>query len=91
MRTFNGLQAFTQQLTNSGQLDARYARITGNNSEVNLNAGVRLGNSQIPLTKNSPGISGQITWDSKYIYICYSGNGSQGKWAAAPLLVDWAN
>ena len=31
MRTFNGLQIFTPQLTNSGQLDARYVRISGTN------------------------------------------------------------
>ena len=29
MRTFNGLQIFTTQLTQSGQLDSRYVRITG--------------------------------------------------------------
>jgi len=29
MRTFNGLQVFTAQLTQSGQLDSRYVRITG--------------------------------------------------------------
>jgi hypothetical protein len=29
MRTFNGLQIFTAQLTQSGQLDSRYVRITG--------------------------------------------------------------
>jgi hypothetical protein len=36
MRTFNGLQIFTQQLTNSGQLDLRYVRISGNNQPANL-------------------------------------------------------
>jgi hypothetical protein len=36
MRTFNGLQIFTQQLTNSGQLDARYVRISGNTQPANL-------------------------------------------------------
>lgn len=36
MRTFNGLQIFTQQLTNSGQLDLRYVRITGNDQGANL-------------------------------------------------------
>jgi len=29
MRTFNGLQVFTAQLTQSGQLDTRYVRISG--------------------------------------------------------------
>jgi hypothetical protein len=29
MRTFNGLQIFTAQLTQSGQLDTRYVRISG--------------------------------------------------------------
>jgi hypothetical protein len=36
MRTFNGLQIFTQQLTNSGQLDLRYVRISGNNEPANI-------------------------------------------------------
>lgn len=42
MRTFNGLQVFTSQLTNSGQLDARYVRITGNNAGANLIFGNKL-------------------------------------------------
>jgi len=36
MRTFNGLQVFTQQLTNSGQLDLRYVRISGNDQPANI-------------------------------------------------------
>lgn len=36
MRTFNGLQIFTEQLTNSGQLDLRYVRITGNGQSANI-------------------------------------------------------
>lgn len=54
MRTFNGLQIFTQQLTNSGQLDLRYVRITGNNSIVNLNQGAIVTGQN--LTVNSSGI-----------------------------------
>jgi len=36
MRTFNGLQIFTEQLTNSGQLDLRYVRISGNDESANI-------------------------------------------------------
>ena len=54
MRTFNGLQIFTEQLTNSGQLDLRYVRITGNNSIVNLNQGAIVTGQN--LTVNSSGI-----------------------------------
>ena len=36
MRKFNGLQVFTQQLTNSGQLDLRYVRISGNDQPANI-------------------------------------------------------
>jgi len=36
MRTFNGLQIFTKQLTNSGQLDLRYVRISGNDQPANI-------------------------------------------------------
>lgn len=90
MRTFNGLQIFTQQLTNSGQLDLRYARITGNDSEINLNAGVRISASSAPLNVNSPGYSGQIAWDDQFMYICSSGNGIEGKWFAIPVYVNWS-
>ena len=86
MRTFNGLQIFTQQLTNSGQLDLRYTRITGNDSETNLNAGVRIGAGSIPVSQNSIGYSGQLTWNQTHLYICLSGDGvSNGLWARIGL------
>ena len=86
MRTFNGLQIFTEQLTNSGQLDLRYARITGNVSEVNLNEGVRIGAGRIPGSQNSIGYSGQLAWNQNHLYICLSGNGvSDGLWARLSL------
>lgn len=40
MRRFQGYEIFTEQLTNSGTLDLRYARITGGNPQVNLNNGL---------------------------------------------------
>jgi hypothetical protein len=89
MRTFNGLQVFTTQLTNSGQLDARYVRITGNVSEVNLNAGIRLGPGNPPTGVYSPGYSGQIAWDNQFMYICSSGNGIEGNWLAIPVYINW--
>lgn len=86
MRTFNGLQAFTQQLTNSGQLDLRYVRMSGNDYSPNLNEGVRVGSYIAPLTQNSPGTSGQFAWDQSYFYICLSGNGvSTGSWKRLTL------
>lgn len=42
MRTFNGLQVFTEQLTNSGQLDLRYPRISGNDQGANLILGDKI-------------------------------------------------
>ena len=89
MRTFNGLEIFTNQLTNSGQLDLRYARITGNTSEVNLNAGIRLGAGNPPTGVYSPGYSGQVAWDNQFMYICSSGDGANGKWIALPVFVNW--
>lgn len=85
MRTFNGLQIFTQQLTNSGQLDQRYVRISGNDSIPNLNAGIIVGSNLIPTGTSFPGYSGQISWDQTKLYICVSGNGSEGLWKALPL------
>jgi len=78
MRTFNGLQIFTEQLTNSGQLDARYIRITGDQNVYDLktfNDGLVLSNSQgIPAASypvSSPeGVTGQMIFSSPHIYIC---------------------
>lgn len=87
MRTFNGLQIFTEQLTNSGQLDLRYPRITGNNSTPNFNLGLRLSDYGKPTGEYSPGISGQICIDSNNLYICVSGNGTvNGKWKFLSLI-----
>ena len=86
MRTFNGLQIFTEQLTNSGQLDLRYTRITGNESEVNLNAGVRIGANSVPASQNSIGYSGQLAWNQTHLYLCLSGDGvTNGLWARLSL------
>lgn len=85
MRTFNGLQIFTQQLTNSGQLDARYVRITGNVDIPLLDSGIRVGSNSIPTGESYPGYSGQLSWDQNKLYICVSGDGSQGLWKALPL------
>ena len=39
MRRFRGLEIFTENLTNSGTLDERYARVDQNNVSINLNSG----------------------------------------------------
>lgn len=80
MRTFNGLQIFTTQLTNSGQLDLRYIRITGNQNVENLktfNDGLVLSKNNlasIPSTStpvSSPiGVTGQMIFSAPHIYIC---------------------
>ena len=89
MRTFNGLQIFTEQLTNSGQLDMRYVRISGNNSIPNLNLGVIIGQNGIPTAEFYPGVSGQIMLDNNNIYVCSSGNGvGNGRWKFVSL-TDW--
>jgi len=78
MRTFNGLQIFTNQITNSGQLDARYIRITGDQHVFDLKTfkdGLVLSNSQdIPAGSypvSSPiGVTGQMIFSPPHIYIC---------------------
>lgn len=40
MRRFQGYEIFTEQLTNSGTLDLRYARISGNDTGINLSNGL---------------------------------------------------
>jgi hypothetical protein len=93
MRTFNGLQIFTDQLTNSGQLDARYVTlytdqtITGSKT---LKNNIILNPNYIPSAPNSAGYSGQIAFNRDYIFICVSGNGINGDWRAALLGTNWA-
>jgi len=80
MRTFNGLQIFTQPLTNSGQLDLRYIGITGNQNIQNLktfNDGLVLSknNSASIPSSSSPvsspvGVTGQMIFSSPHIYVC---------------------
>ena len=93
MRTFNGLQIFTDQLTNSGQLDARYVTlytdqtITGSKT---LKNNIILNPNYTPSAFNSPGYSGQIAFNRDYIFICVSGDGINGDWRAALLGTNWA-
>jgi len=80
MRTFNGLQIFTEQLTNSGQLDLRYIRITGDQDVENLktfNDGLVLSKNNLTSIPNSSnpvsspvGVTGQMIFSSPHIYIC---------------------
>ena len=80
MRTFNGLQIFTEQLTNSGQLDQRYVRITGDQNVYDLktfsdglvlskNSSESIPSASTPVS--SPiGVTGQMIFSSPHIYIC---------------------
>lgn len=86
MRTFNGLQVFTNQLTNSGQLDLRYARITGSDAVININKGLVISQYGLPTGQFSPGYSGQIAIDLNNLYVCVSGNGTVGKWKYLSLI-----
>jgi len=93
MRTFNGLQIFTDQLTNTGQLDLRYIQLTGNQEVVGekyFSSGVRIQKNYSPTGEYSPGISGQIKWDNQYIYVCVSGDGTNGRWLVSPLVGNWS-
>jgi len=93
MRTFNGLQIFTEQLTNSGQLDQRYVTLT---TDQTITGKKTIANSfiykpdYVPSVPNSPGFSGQIAFNRDFIFICVSGNGNNGDWRAAPLGTNWS-
>jgi len=93
MRTFNGLQVFTQQLTNSGQLDQRYVTLT---TDQTITGKKTIANSLIynpnytPSNPSSPGVSGQISFNGDYMFICISGNGVNGIWRATPLITNWS-
>jgi hypothetical protein len=92
MRTFNGLQIFTEQLTNSGQLDLRYVQINEDQEVIGekyFSSGIRTQSNYSPAGEYSPGISGQIKWDNRYIYICVSGDGNNGRWLVSPLVGNW--
>lgn len=43
-----------------------------------------------PLNKNSPGISGQIAFDNKNLYICTSGDGTTGIWKIVGIANNWS-
>lgn len=94
MRTFNGLQIFTPQLTNSGQLDQRYVTL---NTDQTITGRKTIANSliynpnYIPSAPNSPGLSGQISFNGDYMFICVSGNGVNGLWRAMTLITNWSN
>lgn len=40
MRTFYGYQVFTDRYVNTGQLDLRYLRLSGNNQRAVFNSGI---------------------------------------------------
>lgn len=87
MRTFNGLQIFTEQLTNSGQLDLRYVRITGNQNVEDLKTfsdGLVLSGSSAPASSDpvaSPvGYIGQMIFFPPHIYICTEANAGLYTW-----------
>ena len=87
MCTFNGLQIFTEQLTNSGQLDLRYIRITGDQNIEDLKTfsdGLILSGISAPASSNgvaSPvGHVGQMIFSKPHIYICTEANGGLYTW-----------
>jgi len=93
MRTFNGLQIFTSQLTNSGQLDARYVTLNTNQTITGLKtlkSDLIFQPSYVPSNPNSPGYSGQIAFNRDYLFICVSGNGINGDWRSTPIATNWA-
>lgn len=81
MRTFNGLEIFTNQLTNSGQLDLRYPRITGNDQGANLIFGEKI--------KSNYNFYSDTNFDvTNYINIFYS-TGTNGSYTASlPNIID---
>ena len=93
MRTFNGLQIFTEQLTNSGQLDQRYVSLT---TDQTITGRKTIANSLIynpnyrPSNHNSPGFSGQIAFNRDYIFVCVSGDGVNGDWRSTPIARNWS-
>jgi hypothetical protein len=94
MRTFNGLQIFTEQLTNSGQLDQRYVTLNTDQTIIGKKtiANFLIYNpNYIPSAPNSPGVSGQISFNEDYMFICVSGDGVNGEWRAMNLITNWSD
>jgi hypothetical protein len=97
MRTFNGLQIFTNQLTNSGQLDLRYVQITGSNTIDGLKtftSGISISpGNNVPTGQNAAGIPGQIVIGTssasfgRGMYICVEPN----TWYFIPLIGGWSS
>jgi hypothetical protein len=81
MRTFNGFQIFTDQLTNSGQLDLRYPRITGNDQGANLIFGDKI--------KSNYNFYSDTNFDAtNHINIFYSTGTNSSYIASLPNIVD---
>jgi hypothetical protein len=81
MRTFNGLQVFTQQLTNTGQLDLRYPRITGNDQGANLILGDNIQSNYNFYSDTNFNVTNYIN-----IFYCTGTNGSYT--ASLPNITD---
>jgi len=81
MRTFNGLQIFTQQLTNTGQLDLRYPRITGNDQGANLILGDNIQSNYNFYSDTNFNVTNYIN-----IFYCTGTNGSYT--ASLPDITD---
>jgi hypothetical protein len=81
MRTFNGLQIFTQQLTNTGQLDLRYPRITGNDQGANLILGDNIQSNYNFYSDTNFNVTNYIN-----IFYCTGTNGSYT--ASLPNITD---
>jgi hypothetical protein len=85
MKTFRGLNIFTPQNINTGELDIQYIKLSGNNSTANFNAGIRIASREIPPYQDYPGNSGDIAWSLSHFYICLSGDGTTGLWSRLSL------
>jgi len=81
MRTFNGLQIFTQQLTNTGQLDLRYPRITRNDQGANLILGDNIQSNYNFYSDTNFNVTNYIN-----IFYCTGTNGSYT--ASLPDITD---
>lgn len=94
------LEVSTNVFTGAGRLDIDVAGAGGlsnlpvvqlKSDRVDLNEPVVISPGNVPSGFNSPGVTGEIAWDSSYLYLCTSHNPSTGigEWRRIALGGSW--
>lgn len=65
------------------------ALLTLDSTHATFGKPVVLSQGSVPTASNSPGVTGEIAWNTSYLYICVSGGTPNGTWKRILLDGDW--